>query len=1261
LNFCGLNSEKMAEITQEDLTYFEQEKNIATRTKITIGDQSDVDFESYSYSFDISFGAATASVNLPNQDGKYSPEKEGCLINLGDSLTITEGVKKKDGTWYDKQKFSGIVTQINPAISGGIPKVTVTALDKIAKLEKWDVDLEKQATPTEVKNKKMKPEEVTGPEEYDNSKSYSEGDIVLFKDMGYKCIKDAPAGVDPSNSDYWESGYGWSQVYSFYDDDWDSGGYRARNIAPLPGPIFKFKSKVLFPYEGLPEGTPEINYETGVVRFAKALNIHDYDVYATFSYYKEGIFVEDAIKTVLQDKVEYGQPFADAEMSSHQDAGDELTTDALDYATIELYTYLNENISETQTGDIKVDRTSGIFLDNQEFESHGFILVGDEVMEYDSKTDTTFHIKADGRGKNGIQVEHLANEVVYQVYPKGQLWYLTYSNLKTDLALSDFTISEGSASATKFSKRFGRLTLNEPYPSAMVTCNKSYEFWTIQATGIQVPYYSFRSRNIDNRLTAINELRKLVAPNYLLRTKGDGLVWGQHISQKLIGCDYELPLKTQINYASDQTLYTRVKLFGENACPENLMLSYPTAKLDNYVFIPSNYRVHTEAPVDLTLTKVDPNARVTTTTGEFRSIHQLQSEAYAEPSGLAFFQPSGITYSEIAQDSEVKLWVTGGSVPFETEVVKVAISGGKGTPDIARILKESEINPKAPDDHNPSFLAIDENVIFTKAEIYSTAGETDKEGTIKPRIYNKRDSVTVNGRTITGIGFFDIEDSKIEFMAGIYLLILEVRTNYLNASIHQDSIVVPLPIFETFLTSSDRMQKNSSEISASGNWSISNPELAQDGNESTAASWARDGTGSVEIDFKRTCIVQEVTLKTLAHYHWNPVSLEYLDSNGLWQNTGWTLSISVTVYSESALYRTYSLESWLSMTDSEKWEIFNTYSPEIKWYHLTFGKKTEELKGSSFVTTTKLRFTGKDQPSGYLYEFSVKGFECNFVASAEFDYWIHEPVGTRNLQALRDGVYDTQVSFVFREKPVKGIQLLTIRMPEEFIKLNQKIQEILILGGYWKPLPIRPEVHFGFKASLSLRKSEDGQNWTSISEKTEGFDLEHAQLVEFKEDDLGRDFTTKYLGLFLEDVEEREFPPEVKYPLAIAEIRIYPDIVISEEATLVDKDTPETDKTVQDVNDLRAKFGDVLLKDKTISKILCTKQLLRRRAKKLLEYYARKEATKCSVETLIPCLADLGQTIGIKDPVNIGSTAKNYFCESVSSTGKRATLTLARY
>lgn len=154
-------------------------------------------------------------------------------------------------------------------------------------------------------------------------------------------------------------------------------------------------------------------------------------------------------------------------------------------------------------------------------------------------------------------------------YDIGQIFYLTYSNILTSLTVLDFSVSGASISSVNL--RYGRIILDTAISTdSTVTCNTDYSFKTLSASGIQLTKIEFTYEDTANRLEAINRIKQLCAPNFCFQTLGSNKIWLNYLYQKDTA-NYTAKNILNLNKAEDLEVFTRVRLFGQNSNPENIL------------------------------------------------------------------------------------------------------------------------------------------------------------------------------------------------------------------------------------------------------------------------------------------------------------------------------------------------------------------------------------------------------------------------------------------------------------------------------------------------------------------------------------------------------------------------------------------------------------------------------------------------------------------------------------------------------------------
>lgn len=534
-------------------------QDVKGRFTVKINDVENDDVLSYVVRADRSFGTMSAQVTLRNPNGAYSPGREN-EIAIGDELEIIEYYA---GDQTPFSKFFGSVRQRSVEKGPEGTTIALQCLDLIVKLQDIDVDKVYEGTKTEIKNETLVPQFLPSP-----------------------------------NNMY-------ATVFNF----------RNNSLAETPRPIIVIRDKGnRIPEDPVNEGF-EINYETGQLKMGLFLNARDnFDVICkSYYYYVQGLKVEDVVEDLLLLKDGYdnflfgrssNQDIIDTHLTSSLYAEDNRTSDTLIPNVIDQ----SATIAPELTAGVGPGGTSITVESTDGFPStgpgSGTANINGDTFTWTGKTATTLTGVPSG-GAEALQGHHTGDIVKYvRTYPPGQLWFLTYSNLLDDLQTVDFTVP-GGATIQYIDKRLGMILLDIPISTAsVVTYNRSYRFKTLQATGIEVNKVEFRERGIDKRFDALKKLREFVAPNYIVRTRGNRQIWGTYLNQKLTA-DYVLKLPMSLRYLDDEEVYTRVKLFGKNNNPTNLMFD------PNVAFVSTGQQfTATASNVELTFEEDSGNYRV---------------------------------------------------------------------------------------------------------------------------------------------------------------------------------------------------------------------------------------------------------------------------------------------------------------------------------------------------------------------------------------------------------------------------------------------------------------------------------------------------------------------------------------------------------------------------------------------------------------------------------------------------------------------------
>ena len=503
-------------------------KDVQRQLSLKINGTQNLDVISISLAIDRNFGTASFSFLLMNQDGKYSIDGTN-EINIGDTILYEEGLINADGDQELFEQFQGIVRQRNPIVDGGKNTIRVTAFDQIIKLQELDITKNFKATTVQVTEEELSPNALPSPNE------------------------------------------SLAQIWDF------SNG----NVAGDPPPQFVIREKSsnlkdISQFNGF-----EINNISGQVTFGVPINQENFKVLATYQYFPDGLNAEDMMRDIIIEDDGYGQtPFTIAdnltETFSSMEKGATVDTMIPNFFTqdflIKTDTAVVYNAGENS---ITVDDVGG-------FDSSGSADVNGKTFSYTSLDEGNEKFL----GISGFNSTDTfpVDAVVKQTrnLAPGTVWTTKYNNISTALVIGDFTIPGGST-IKRIDLREGRIILDAAIAtSSTVTLDIDYTFITIQATGIEIPFINFTFENIQNRFDAVQRIKELLPPNYIIRTRGTNKIWGHFLFQKIDGFeDTEMKMMQGLQHSEDPNVFTRVDMFGKNNNPTNVIfgedVSFTTA------------------------------------------------------------------------------------------------------------------------------------------------------------------------------------------------------------------------------------------------------------------------------------------------------------------------------------------------------------------------------------------------------------------------------------------------------------------------------------------------------------------------------------------------------------------------------------------------------------------------------------------------------------------------------------------------------------
>lgn len=483
---------------------------------------------SYSQDFTADFGIAQLTVTLNNNNGIYSIGGTS-EIKLGVSVKLIERFYATGSDEYTN--FTGYIRQREVSRSPNINTITLTCLDYICKLEDTDINLIQEATKIQVTNETLTPTYLPAPNDNMAVIFNFNHDTLADKPPITIVIKNTTTSVETQQSD----------------------GF-------------------------------EINYETGQLILGSALNArYNYSLLIkSYYFYPVGLYIEDILEDLICTVDGYGN-YLFNESSAQNLIDNHLTETLLNIEGRSTDTLVRNATTETKairttlTVACSAGATSISVTSTSGFPTSGTAEVNGDVFTWADKTVTTL-TGIPATGASALKAHPINANVIYETtYVAGRVWFLSYSNLITDLVAGDFTVVPSTSATIDYVSKRGDqdgsyIIFSSAVPSSStVTCNNNYSFKTLQTSGIEINKAEFTEEKTENRLEAVKTLREYCAPNYLIRTIGTDKIWASYVRQKTTA-DYTLELKTKLDYAEDTDIFTRTKFFGKSQNPKNVCL-----------------------------------------------------------------------------------------------------------------------------------------------------------------------------------------------------------------------------------------------------------------------------------------------------------------------------------------------------------------------------------------------------------------------------------------------------------------------------------------------------------------------------------------------------------------------------------------------------------------------------------------------------------------------------------------------------------------
>jgi hypothetical protein len=881
---------------------------------------------------------------------------------------------------------------------------------------------------------------------------------------------------------------------------------------------------------------------------------------------------------------------------------------------------------------------------------------------------TTYQTE-EGTGVTDTMTCNTSN-VVYNgtTYSAGKVWYLDYDNVQDVLGWDSFTINVTTYPQSEFvafDQRFGRLFLNVSHTGDTVVCVYNYEFSTLQATGVYIPYADLTTRSVANRFDAISKLKQCLAPNYIISTKG-AKIWGRYLSQKTTA-DYTLELEKSLTYSEDiKDIYTRVKLYGQSNCPHNLMLSQDTTFITGFT-----YSVHVDELI-LGYAGEDLGGGwlrfMAQTASGVMNIDRTTARVWFDDVELG--QPYSTTRANqqlmLEVNSSIKgggqseyriwfpdtgLWLTP-SWPIyfydkngiELYRLTLRVNNAKNANDEYLYWDNntsSYSNIPIKLDANAGSWQVPENM--TKNERIVYIGYAQKFRAIQMLMRTNGNDYSLR---------FEYYSSHESDLYGHWLPLGKGLTGPIIGG-------YPTWIASASVTTQKLITWGTRSADSGIGLDIGDISFYYQTLTNFYADW-----GKLMDDWQITTVngysLYWIRVRTTRQ----PSSIAYVLKAGVvinnWNNPGdWGGCSKYYSYSQdTGIFTDYTTAVNNGTADAPFLEVGS--------FHVAVSQATYQMHHPNdnwMISADNKYFL---IPSD-LFPMDILDQATNTLKTdpnkheikATFDYWTSTP-NAINFDKLRDGDPNTQWQLELYS-PLAGSQtIFTVDFGS-----TKTIDAIDITCGFYNPDNAsfigEGARRFDIKNWFSLQYSTDNITYNYINKETYNFPMSGGESKSFEASVLGENFQARYLRVIAEQCSLVDYA-DGRYVISIVDFAVYENIIIKADSKLAVADSIATTTsavtTVADTNNLRTKIGEKIYKVNEINKNLMTMKSTGDRAYNFLKEYC-KNYTRASTEVAYSPHLELGQTIQVIDSVN--GVNRNYFIEGLSSNGGAISLQLAYY
>ncbi len=931
-------------------------------------------------------------------------------------------------------------------------------------------------------------------------------------------------------------------------------------------------------------------------------------------------------------------------------------------------------------------------------EATGTIKIDDEFISYSSISGNNLVISARGVNSTTI-VEHVTGKRVYQMLPTGRIWYLPYSNIipaTLDATASDYgytgsidlTTSNFTVTGSTFKEIFYRdgIVITDGVATAVqLKASVDYLFNQIQTSAIETPYILIDYKQLSNRFDAINEIRSMLAPNYIIdevvRKNGSTYqtyIRGRYLAQKT-NADYNLDFITDITYSEPINTYNRVKMFGKTSNPINLMYNDNTNVYDVNDYSANNiplylkgvgykYIQSTETDyiysneVDTTISSVSPTSYLDSiplyNNNYFSTNYNFVSCVYQLGTKGGGFMPVKISYNGVPSISGANIIKVSSSnfymYLYNIYYINYTTVGALSIGDIVNdgsnygtIKYIQTIGTNAGDDAIIFIEMFRTSIIFPDSTVITNGVVS---GTLRNMVldsvsnqvnYNATKSYNLTGRIYgysitTGDFNTSVDYTPVISKTKLYINDLEVKSPATDELWGEQL----LELSANTVVKTDRPYRGG----LSFQWY--NDEYIERLFDSTSLYI------NTYDDYKNDVLIAKTTYGVIPV---GTVRLEKIDKTG-------TITVLLTLNYIGDVNDAYIGAGDHAGTLSNLLKLGKLYYKKRDGhYESTFASQINDATHIRFYSkyAYDVRYTIKNK---HLYlnksdidslalkadKITVK-LDGKYIVNIPNEYIDNNiPIITR-LRTNTVKSKDSQVSIVSR-LPLDGIDLFIVDLGEV-----KDIGYMDIQGGFlFKPKEYNDEAAYDCKFKLDIMYSDKDEvlsnldlvnDFSLISEKTEDIEMTQGKVISLSDSDLGEYFKARYIKFNVStgskaDISTSQGDDKVEfYGAAISSIAIYDNGILKSE-----KYVP----------------ADVinLYKDSTIYEELNTQDKLDRYAQYNLDEF-QKDNTTVSINSPIGTHYEIGMTVNLNDTEN--SINQNYFIEEINSDNGAVSMSLARY